>query len=952
MKKFIVALLTLIASTAFFAMVNAESGVATEDIYIHYFRYASDYDNWGVWVWEVEPDDLEGETYSFTTDDTDSAYNFGGVVTHISISESFPGATKFGLIVKLGNWEQKDIATDRKVEIPETTDNGELHIYLVEGDTRVGTSPDDPNGPTTNPKFLSAFFSELNEIYFKATETLSSDDIAVKANGIEVGINNIEIDGTTGTIYLVDEIDFSQKYTVEASFPSDSSVNDYSVTFDGVYDSDEFVETFTYTGDDLGAYPSAEKTTFRIWAPISEQVVLNLYTTGTPSNLGGTDTPYKTVTMTPDVKGTFYCEEAGNLHGVYYTYSVTNGTMTSEVVDPYAKGVGINGVRGLVVDFSQTNPDGYTYDTRADNMENVTDAVIYELHVRDLTSDSTWNGSEANRAKYLGLVESGTTYEGVSTGFDHITDLGVTHVQLLPFFDFGTLDESQVNDEDYQAFNWGYMPINYNALEGSYSSDPYDGLVRITEMKEVVMAFTAADIRVNMDVVYNHSGLTADSNFELIVPGYYFRKTAAGEFSNGSGCGNETASERSMMRKFIIESCVFWATEYNLSGFRFDLMALEDIDTMNMVADALHEIDPTIMVYGEPWTGGTTVLSESLKSGKSNLYELPTIAAFNDDFRDAVKGTIWIGEQGGYVQGYFTAQIMNRLKYGIVGGIAYPGIDVSQLSVFKAWHTSPTKTINYVTCHDNNTLYDKLYMTLEESKDLDLISTLDKQAYALVMTSQGITFIHAGDEILRSKPLDDGSGFDSNSYTSPDSVNSIKWDQKADETGYGVFEYYQGLIALRKAHSSFRMTSADDVINNLTFVYDNVEGVVAYTITNGASNDEFDTIMVINNANEKAVKLELSGEEYWYLVIDGNIAGDEVLAAFSGGTTIKISAHSSCVLFQDSDPVQLPSETVKGLTVSVYNPLPVIIASITGGVLLLAGAGVFIVLKLRKRPEA
>ncbi len=936
MKKITLLLFALIACTTFFTFVSAEA--TTDDIYIHYYRFGADYTNWNIWVWQNTPEALEGESFNFVEDDTNVAFNYDGVVAKISISDAFPDATSIGFIVRKGAWLEKDYDSDRLVVIPETTEDGIFNIYLVEGDSRVGTSINDVNGPDKSPKFKNAYFSEMDTIVFTATETLAVANIVVKADDVAVTTSSIEIDGAAGTIILPDNLDFAKKYTVEAVF-SDLSTNDFAVTFDGIYDSDEFEAAYAYEGNDLGAYPSNSGTTFRIWAPVSEQVVLNLYDTGTPESFGGTDIPIESVIMTSDVKGTFYHEEPGNLHGTYYTYSVTNGTSTNEVVDPYAKSTGINGFRGLVVDFSLINPEGFEYDSRANNMTNATDAIIYELHIRDLTSHSSWNGTEANRARYLGLVEPGTTYEGVATGFDHLVDLGITHVQLLPFFDFGVLDESRIDTDDYQSFNWGYMPLNFNTLEGAYSADPYDGLVRVEEMKQVVTAFTEANIRVNMDVVYNHTGLTANSNFNLIVPGYYYRKTASGAFSNGSGTGNETASERAMMRKFMIDSVTFWATEYNISGFRFDLMALHDTETMNLLADALHEIDPTIMVYGEPWTGGTSPLDSTLAAGKTNLADMPTVAAFNDDIRDGIKGSVFAREQGGYVQGGFSLTTITKVKYGIVGGVAYPGINGSLLSNPKIWHTAPDKTINYVACHDNNTLYDKLYLTLEEDGNLDLIPALSKQSYAIVLTSQGISFIHAGDEFLRSKPLATGTGFDHNSYQSPDSVNQIRWDLKTSEAGSDIYDYYKGLIEMRLTHSSFRMTEAQDIIDNLDFVYEDVEGLIAYTITNEASGDDLGIILIAHNANEKNIRIKLPTNGGWVLLVNEEDAGINALDTYLGGQTLKISANSSYILYQDA-------------SIGDYNPIPTIILSISGGLLVAGGAALFIILKLRKRPIA
>jgi pullulanase len=940
MKKVLVLLMMFLSSFSLISYVKADEAVS--EIYIHYYRYAGDYDNWNIWGWQNLPEGLDGQAFQFEEDETGVEFNYGGVVTVIDVQETFPDITRMGLIVRKGEWLEKDIDGDRLVDIPEMTSNGEFHIYLVEGDARIGTSLTDPDGPDKSPKFKNAYFTDLDIVYFTTTEEISGSSVVVKEDDIEVTTTDVVIDGTSGTVTLANDLDFAKSYTIEATFPSDSSVNDYSITFDGIYDSEEFEIAFGYEGDDLGSIVDGNTTTFRVWAPVSQSVKLNIYDTGTPLSLGGTDTPVRTVDMVKDVKGTFYYEEASNLHGSYYTYSVTNGSMTNETIDPYAKSAGVNGIRGMVVDFAQVNPTGFTYSNRPSNMENATDAIIYELHVRDLTSHSSWNGTETNRGKFLGLTESGTTYEGYKTGFDHIKDLGVTHVQILPFFDFGVVDESKLDDSDYNSFNWGYMPLNFNVPEGSYSSDPFDGETRVRELKQMIMEFGEADIRINMDVVYNHHGLTADSNFEKIVPGYYFRKTSSGAFSNGSGTGNETASERVMMRKFMIDSVKFWAEEYNISGFRFDLMALHDIETMVLLEEALKEIDPTIMVYGEPWMGGTSPLNISLQGGKKNLAEMATVGAFNDDLRDAVKGSVFARDQGGFIQGEFTANNDMRIKYGIVGGIAHPAITGSNLTAQKVWHTEPIKTINYVTAHDNNTLHDKLYLTLEESERLDLIPALQKQANAIVLTSQGIAFLHAGDELLRSKPLADGEGFDHNSYESPDSTNQIRWDLMTGEETQDVYNYYKGLIELRKSHESFRMTDKDDVIDNIRFIEEDLEGLIAFEIANQASDDEFKTIVVFHNANEKEVKVKLLGDGNYYVLVDGEDAGTEVIDEYAGGDTITLSANSTYVIHKDV--VDLNAE----YNFSLSSNLGLIIGGIIGGVAIAAGVVVFIVLNKRK----
>jgi pullulanase len=932
MKRIFIGITILL--TMALLIVGVQAQVTTTQVYVHYYRYAGDYTGWNVWMWQSEPESMPGTSYSFVDDDTSIDYNYGGKVAKITLTGNLNGAQTVGLIIRRGEWLEKDIDADRLINIPSTSQGGIYHIYLVEGDTRIGSSITDPLGPDKSPKFKFSYFTTENTITFQSTETMVSSNISVKVDAVVINVTSIVINGTTGTITLPSAVDFSKKYVLHGVF-GNQSTNTYDVTFDGIYDSPGFNAEFGYEGNDLGAIPSSTKTTFRLWAPVSSQVSLNLYNTGTPTSLGGTNTPTKIVEMTRGEKGTFFAQEVGNLHGTYYTYSVTTGSSTYEVVDPYAKSTGINGLRGLIVDFSQVNPTGFAYNTRANNMVNPTDAIIYELHVRDLSTHGSWNGTESNRGKFLGLIEQGTKYGGVATGFDHILDLGVTHIQILPFFDFGVVDETKLNDPTYNAFNWGYMPLHFNVLEGAYSSNPYDGLNRIYEFKQVVTAYTANNLRLNMDVVYNHTGLTANSNFNLIIPGYYHRKTTSGAFSNGSGTGNETASERFMMRKFMIESLVFWATEYNMSGFRFDLMALHDIETMNQIVEALHEIDPTIMIYGEPWMGGSTPLPANQQAGKTNLHMMEHVGAFNDDLRDGVKGSVFAREQGGWMQGDFSETMRTRVKYGIVGGIAYPELKGTLLSNQRIWHTNPNKTINYVTAHDNNTLYDKLYQTLEVEKKLGLIPAMQKQANAIVLTSQGVAFLHAGDEILRSKPSANGKGFDHNSYESPDSVNQIRWDYKIRETETNVYQYYKGLIELRKSNSSFRMTSAEDIINHLTFIEQDVAGVIAYTIENTDEAKPYKTILVAHNANSKTTRITLPKEGGWIQVVDGNQAGVAMIDEFLGGQNIRIPAHTTVVLFQDE-------------LLGDVNYTPIIIGASVGGTGVI-GAAIFLFFKFRKK---
>jgi len=703
--------------------------------------------------------------------------------------------------------------------------------------------------------------------------------------------------------------DLGKSYTLEIDFEDagyDPKV--YSVGFGGLYSSDDFNSIYAYDGD-LGAIYSKGSTTFKLWAPISESVSLNLYTFGHRANqldydsVPGTNTPYETHALTYSSKGVWEVTVTGDLHGVYYTFDVTNGTVTNEVSDPYAFGAGVNGLRSMVVDFDRLNPEGWDDLVIPDTIESYNDSIIYEVHVRDYTTHSTWNGTDAYRGKFLGLAERGTTYNGITTGLDHIIELGVTHVQLLPVFDFGAaVDETRLLDPSYSGvkdtvFNWGYMPENFNVVEGSYSTNPYDGSVRINEYKQLIQAFNENDIRVVMDVVYNHTGRSADSNFDLIVPGYYYRMTDSGSFSNGSGTGNETASENYMMGKFMVDSVVFWATEYNITGFRFDLMKLHDVDTMNNIVAALHEIDETILVYGEPWTGGTSQLAEELSAYNATLDEMPGVAVFNDDTRDGIKGSVWEDTDTGFIQG--NSNMDERIKLGIAGAVWQVNLNLAALPK-GAWAPNPNQTINYVTAHDNNTLFDKVMLSTEDLT-WEQQQDMQKQANAIILTSQGIPFLHGGVEMMRSKPCtiiggnaqgecDSTLSFDHNSYRSPDATNQIDWSVKANNMD--VFNYYKGLIELRKSIDVFSYDSKEEINNKMYFFPDD-RGVVSFLIYDEDSPWEY--TYVIHNSATVQRNMDLQGME-WNLVVNKDIAGTDTIEVLSG-TTVTVLPNETLVMY-------------------------------------------------------
>ena len=560
----------------------------------------------------------------------------------------------------------------------------------------------------------------------------------------------------------------------------------------------DFKETdreYYYDGP-LGAEYSREKTVFRVWAPYAEDAVLKLY----PDCV--TWDPSQVCHMTKN-GGVWEAEVKGDLHGVYYSYTITNNGQARETIDIYAKSSGVNGYRGMVLDFDRTNPRGWEKSKRV-TLEKYTDAVIYELHVRDFSADIS--GNFRNRGKFLAFTEENVTNNyGDVIGLDYIASMGVTHIHLLPVFDFETVDEGN----DHPAYNWGYDPMNYNALEGSYSSNAFDGSARVKEFKELVLAAHRKGLGIIMDVVYNHTYSTDNSCFTKTFPGYYYRQTASGEYSNGSGCGNEFASERKMASRYIIDSLCWLCTEYKLDGFRFDLMGLLDIETMNEAARRLKEINPSIILYGEGWTGGASSLDESLRAVKYNMRQVPDYGIFSDEFRDIVKGNVFDERNTGYINGGH-GWSGDALRTAMCGGVYHP-----QLSRELA-HCStdnPCQTVNYVEAHDNLTFHDKLRLSMPAATEYDIIST-DKLGAALVFLSQGIPFIQAGQEFMRSKPRPHG-GFEHNSYNSPDLINSIKWSQLRLHRPLAL--YYKGLIAIRKKFPEFRLSTGDEIRNTVSF---------------------------------------------------------------------------------------------------------------------------------------
>jgi pullulanase len=654
--------------------------------------------------------------------------------------------------------------------------------------------------------------------------------------------------------------------TIHYSIPTTPIPANPAIEFGKLYDSAEFASKYTYTGNDLGVTYTKASTKLRVWAPTAKAVSVVTYKEAdAPSSSGAL------IKMTYDTKGTWVATLKGDQNGTVFNYRVSVNNTVNEAVDPYVRATTVNGLRGVIVNLDATDPKGWNT-SKPKFSGKPTDAIIYELHVRDLSMDASSGIPAKNKGKFLALTDLSTSNNGQKTGVSAIKDLGVTHVELLPIFDFATVNEN------IPTFNWGYDPQNYNVPEGSYSSDPKKPTVRITEFKSAIMSLHKAGLRVNMDVVYNHVSNANTFSQNLIVPGYFFRRDDNGNLTSGSGCGNDVASERPMVRKFIVDSVKYWATEYNLDGFRFDLMGLMDIETINEITAALKKIDPTILVIGEGWNMGT--LPADKRANQLNISKLPGVAHFNDQIRDGIKGSVFDAADNGFATGKFTAKM--NVMAGIVGNTDY------STEIMTKWTTTaPGQSVNYVESHDNMTLVDKITASVIDAKPAD-IAQLSQLAASIALLSQGMPFIQAGQEFLRSK------GGDTNSYKSSDLVNSLKWGTQSANAA--TVKYYKGLIALRKAHPAFRMATTDLVKKNLKFLT-SPEGTIAYSINGSDVKDSASTIVVVHNANTTAQTITLPKSGSWSVLVESGRAGTTVLRKITGGS-VSVEARSTLVITQ------------------------------------------------------
>ena len=619
-------------------------------------------------------------------------------------------------------------------------------------------------------------------------------------------------------------------------------------------------------------------TKFMLWAPTADRVRLMIYEKGE----GGE--PEKLISMTYKSEGTWEAVIREDLNGKFYTFSVKVGEeWLDETPGINARAVGVNGERGAIINMYATNPLDWDKDKRP-NMKSEADMVIYEMHHRDFSIHES-SGIE-QKGKYLALTQKYSTIPEsyISTGIDHLVELGITHVHLLPSFDYASINEKALHENNY---NWGYDPVNYNVPEGSYATDPYDPATRIREFKKMVQTLHSVGIRVVLDVVYNHTFNASNSAFERTVPGYFYRHNVDGSLADGSACGNETASERAMMRKFMIESVLYWIDEYHIDGFRFDLMGIHDIETMNEIRKAIDQVDPTICVYGEGWAAKAPQYPAKSLAMKANIGRMPGIAAFSDELRDGLRGPFNDNEKGAFLAGIPGGE--ESIKFGIVGGVYHPQVNYSEVNYSDAaWAKQPTQMISYVSCHDDMCLVDRLQASIPGMSTEQLIK-LNKLAQTAVFTSQGIPFLFAGEEVMRNK-----KGVH-NSYKSSDMINAIDWRGKI--VFKDIFEYYKGLIRLRKNHPAFRMGDAGMIRKHLEFIPVEKDNLIAFRLRDHVNGDPWREIIVALNGNSCLVELAVSEGEYTVVCYNGYI--DENGLEVVEGPSVLIPAHSALIMYKN-----------------------------------------------------
>lgn len=888
MKKLTTMLASVIA--AFFLLCacapetpDEEYGLPLQDGYNQltiYYNRSAGYDDCDIWMWYGE---VAGRGYEL------HECGYGAKVV-LNVPE---GIEKVGFIIRTGcsdpggtSWGEatKDGSeTDRFV----TLTGRETVIYTKAGDAKSYISDD--GGKTLKEMKFIEIADIIDPTHIRITLSVrmkaTAEDVSIKDGaGNAVAIASVKSNNSVVVeIETATAIDITKEYTVSvAGF--DDSVKLSPTTY---FSSAQFEADYGYEGE-LGVALTQNETTFRLWAPTATSVKLNLFAAGD----GGT--AEKSVALVKGEKGVWSYTENSNLNGKYYTYTVKTSAGEQEAVDPYAVSAGLNGDRGMILDLDSTDPAGWTNTPfSVAGVENYTDAQIWEVHVRDFSNNIA---SSAYKGKFLAFTETGlTNAAGEPVGVDYVKALGITHVHLLPSFDYASVKEDSAN-----SFNWGYDPKNYNVPEGSYSTNPRDGSVRVNEFKQMVQALHEQGIGVIMDVVYNHT-YDLGSNFNKIVPNYYYRFTSSGAASNGSGCGNETASERFMFRRYMLDSVKHWMNEYNVDGFRFDLMGLHDITTMQQIERAVHEINPSALIYGEGWTGGTSTLAGNNQSVLSNLRKVNDavggtegnhtngIAMFNDALRDGIKGSVFDIDDVGFATGA-NAALAGKIMFGVNGSVSDSALGTA-LTGWQAYN--PTNVVNYASAHDNNTLWDRIcHVYGEGAATLEKRLARNRLSAAIVQTSLGIPFMQAGEEMLRQKKNADGS-YNENSYNSSDAVNNLKWELLAEGSSEKqTLEYYKGLIAFRKATATLRLpVSAENGVAVCKTVTRS-GALLVFTLTNPYTEEE---LLIAYNAQDGEARITLPAGT-WDLYVTGTEAGTTAIE--SGLTGTYRAEGISCYVFK------------------------------------------------------
>ena len=832
---------------------------------LHFYRSSGAYSGWDVWYW------ANGITGSAATLDTVSGDK--GRVATFTVDGKLNA--NVGYVVRKTDWSDKEFY-DRFIDLSDIS-SGTVHFFLNAGSAEGSRILDSDvvmaskiTGATldyTSGK-IAAGLSMPYEGALSSAFSISGPDSSVKITGIETS-------GSTVLLSLSRKLKLSELPDYKIVFNS----TECDITTKDLFYSAGFAADYTYNGDDLGATWSKDSTTFKVWAPTAKNVHLKLYKSGNY----GTNDQLQYVQMKQGDKGVWYVTVTGDLHGKYYNYDITFDTYTVEATDPYAKACGANGDRGMIVDLDATDPEGWSEDISPNKNMSYTDAIIYEMHIREMTIDSTSGVKDEWKGKYLGLTQDGTSYNGYATGLAHLKELGITHVQLMPAFDFKSVDEYHLTD--WQQYAWGYDPQNYNVPEGGYATDPFNGTTRISEFKTMVHTFHENGINVVMDVVYNHTFDGGNYCGNKIVPNYYSRFFGEGNWSNGSGCGNDFATERSMVRNLIVDSVFYWVEEYHIDGFRFDLAGLIDTQTINEIVNTVHAKYPYVMFYGEGWaSGGTAVEYGYDLATQGNAWQTPGFAHFNDGFRNDTAGnngnawgfTVGDGGKADAIGNYFRAS--------------------------NGWSTSPSQTVNYVSCHDNYCLTDKILISQGTNTVSQDIAKRNMLSNAIVMLSQGIPFLYSGDELLREKKDASGNRYD-NAYGTNDYINKIRWsDLKNKNYVQMTDDYYAGLVAFRKNHAALRCPNGSDAWN-YTKYHKVGDQTVLFNISGYPNYECSDGIVVIFNASTTTQYVDLykygvpTGT--WNACVHGTQAGTDSLWSMSvtgSSGTVGVEPLSATVL--------------------------------------------------------